>query len=56
MFAVGYSLACLVPPRGGLLWEATRIAATAFLANAATAAIVFAAALTLRGADPVARR
>jgi MFS transporter, CP family, cyanate transporter len=51
MFAVGYSLSCLVPPLGGLLWDITGIPAAAFFANAASAAIVFATALTLRAAD-----
>jgi MFS transporter, CP family, cyanate transporter len=51
MFAVGYSLSCLVPPLGGLLWDMTGLPAAAFIANAGSAAIVFAAALTLRGAD-----
>jgi CP family cyanate transporter-like MFS transporter len=51
MFAIGYSLSCLVPPLGGLLWDMTGIPAAAFLANAGSAAIVFAAALTLRAAD-----
>jgi CP family cyanate transporter-like MFS transporter len=51
MFAIGYSLSCLVPPLGGLLWDMTGIPAAAFLANAGSAAIVFAAALTLRAGD-----
>jgi CP family cyanate transporter-like MFS transporter len=51
MFAIGYSLSCLVPPIGGLLWDVTGTPAAAFLANAGSAAIVFAAALTLRRLD-----
>jgi CP family cyanate transporter-like MFS transporter len=51
MFAIRYSLSCLVPPLGGLLWDMSGIPAAAFLANAGSAAIVFAAALTLRTAD-----
>ena len=51
MFAIGYSLSCLVPPLGGLLWDMTGSPGAAFLANAGSAAIVFAAALTLRAAD-----
>jgi CP family cyanate transporter-like MFS transporter len=51
MFAIGYSLSCLVPPLGGLLWDMTRTPAAAFLASAGSAAIVFAAALTLRAGD-----
>jgi CP family cyanate transporter-like MFS transporter len=56
MFAIGYSLSCLVPPLGGLLWDVTGTPAAAFLANAGSAAIVFAAALTLRAADLGSRR
>jgi MFS transporter, CP family, cyanate transporter len=56
MFAIGYTLSCLVPPLGGRLWDATAIPATAFLANAGSAAIVFAAALSLRRADLAAMR
>jgi MFS transporter, CP family, cyanate transporter len=56
MFAVGYSLSCLVPPLGGATWDATQIPATAFLASAASAAIVFGAALTLRTADLMPQR
>jgi len=55
MFAVGYSLACLVPPLGGLLWDATGIPATAFLASAASGAAVSAAAISLRAADLLPR-
>ena len=51
MFAIGYSLSCLVPPLGGVLWDLTGTPAAAFLANAGSAAIIFAAALTLRAAD-----
>ena len=51
MFAVGYSLSCLVPPAGGMLWDMTGIPAAALLANVGSAAIVFAAALTLRATD-----
>jgi MFS transporter, CP family, cyanate transporter len=56
MFAVGYSLASLVPPLGGMLWDATGIPAMAFSASAAGAATVFAAALSLRAADLRLRR
>ena len=51
MFAVGYSLSCLVPPAGGMLWDMTGVPAAALLANVGSAAIVFAAALTLRATD-----
>ncbi len=51
MFAIGYSLSCLVPPLGGVLWDLTGTPAAAFLADAGSAAIIFAAALTLRAAD-----
>jgi hypothetical protein len=56
MFAVGYSLSSLVPPPGGMTWDATGIPAMGFLANAASAAIVFGAALTLRGTDLARQR
>jgi MFS transporter, CP family, cyanate transporter len=51
MFALGYSLSCLVPPLGGMTWDATSIPETVFLASTLSAAIVFGAALSLRGAD-----
>jgi CP family cyanate transporter-like MFS transporter len=51
MFAIGYSLSCLVPPIGGLLWDMTGTPSAAFLASAGSAALVFAAAVTLRAAD-----
>jgi MFS transporter, CP family, cyanate transporter len=56
MFALGYSLSCLVPPAGGMLWDATGVPAAAFVANAGSAAIVFGAALTLRTVDLVPHR
>lgn len=56
MFAIGYTLSCLVPPLGGMLWDLSAIPATAFLANAVSAAIVFAAALSLRRPDLAALR
>jgi MFS transporter, CP family, cyanate transporter len=56
MFAVGYSLSCLVPPVGGMTWDLTGIPAMAFLASAGSAAIVFAAALTLHGTDLAGHR
>jgi CP family cyanate transporter-like MFS transporter len=56
MFAVGYTLSSLVPPLGGRLWDLTGVPAAAFLANAGSAAIVFAAALSLRRADLAAAR
>jgi MFS transporter, CP family, cyanate transporter len=56
MFAVGYSLSCLVPPLGGTAWDATGIPAMAFLANGASGAVVFGAALTLRAGDLARRR
>jgi CP family cyanate transporter-like MFS transporter len=56
MFAVGYTLSCLVPPCGGLLWDTSGIPATAFVASALSGAIVFAAALSLRAGDLGRRR
>jgi CP family cyanate transporter-like MFS transporter len=51
MFALGYTLSCLVPPFGGLLWDTSGIPAAAFVASALSGAIVFAAALSLRAGD-----
>ena len=46
MFAVGYTLSFLVPPVGGAIWDATGHPAAAFLAPAAAAVIVLAAAVS----------
>jgi MFS transporter, CP family, cyanate transporter len=48
MFAIGYTLSCLVPLLGGAIWDATSLPAAAFIAPAGAAAIVLAAALTFR--------
>jgi CP family cyanate transporter-like MFS transporter len=56
MFALGYSLSSLVPPLGGLAWDASGVAGAAFLANAGSAAIVCGAALSLRAGDLAPRR
>jgi CP family cyanate transporter-like MFS transporter len=48
MFAIGYTLSCLIPPLGGLLWDLTHVPASAFAAGALGAATVFVAALTVR--------
>jgi CP family cyanate transporter-like MFS transporter len=48
MFAIGYTLTCLVPVVGGAIWDATGQPAAAFLAPAGSAAIVIAAALGFR--------
>ena len=45
MFAIGYTLSCLVPPVGGAIWDATGHPAVAFLSPAGAAVIVLAAAL-----------
>jgi MFS transporter, CP family, cyanate transporter len=47
MFAIGYTLSCAIPPIGGALWDVTGIPASAFLAGAASSAIVAATAFTL---------
>ena len=47
MFAIGYTLSCAIPPLGGALWDMTRVPASAFIASAASAAIVALTALTL---------
>jgi CP family cyanate transporter-like MFS transporter len=48
MFTLGYTLSFLFPLAGGLLWDATRLPASAFAASAAAAATIFVAALTIR--------
>jgi CP family cyanate transporter-like MFS transporter len=48
MFAIGYTLSCLVPPAGGAIWDATGHPAAAFLAPAGAAVIVLAAAVGFR--------
>ncbi len=48
MLAIGYSLTFIVPMIGGAIWDATGLAATAFLPGALGAIIVSVAALTLR--------
>jgi CP family cyanate transporter-like MFS transporter len=48
MFAIGYTLSCLVPLAGGAIWDATGLAASGFAAPAAACAIVLAAALSFR--------
>ena len=48
MFTIGYTLSCLVPLAGGAIWDMTGLPASAFIAPAAAAAIVLAAALTFR--------
>ena len=48
MFAIGYTLSCLVPVVGGAIWDATSVPAAAFVAPAGAAAIVLAAALAFR--------
>jgi MFS transporter, CP family, cyanate transporter len=47
MFAIGYTLSCAIPPLGGILWDLTHVPASAFIASAASAAVVAATALTL---------
>ena len=48
MFAIGYTLSCLVPPLGGALWDLTGTPAAAFAASIASEAAVLGAALSLR--------
>jgi CP family cyanate transporter-like MFS transporter len=48
MFTLGYSLSFLFPLVGGAIWDATGMPASAFAVSAGAAAIIFAAALTLR--------
>jgi len=48
MFGIGYTLSCLVPPVGGLIWDGTGHPASAFLAPACAAVIVLATAISFR--------
>jgi CP family cyanate transporter-like MFS transporter len=48
MFAIGYSLSCLVPPLGGAFWDVTRVPASAFAAGVLGSLMVLGAALSLR--------
>ncbi len=48
MFAIGYTMSCLVPLAGGTIWDALGHPAAAFVAPAAAAATVLVTALTLR--------
>ncbi len=51
MFAIGYTVAFIVPLLGGAIWDVTAVVATAFLPGAIGAIGVVAIALTLRPAD-----
>jgi MFS transporter, CP family, cyanate transporter len=51
MFAIGYTLSCLVPPLGGAIWDTIGHPAAAFLAPAGAAVIVLAAAVGFRFPD-----
>jgi MFS transporter, CP family, cyanate transporter len=51
MFAIGYLLSCVVPLLGGSLWDATGIAAMAFVAAAGAGTIVLVTALTFSFPD-----
>ena len=48
MFAIGYTLSCLVPLVGGTIWDATGRPAAAFVAPACATVIVLVAALGFR--------
>jgi CP family cyanate transporter-like MFS transporter len=48
MFAIGYTMSCLVPLVGGAIWDATGVPAAAFVAPALSGLTVVATALTLR--------
>lgn len=51
MFAIGYSLSCVVPLLGGAVWDATRLPAAAFAVPAVATATVLVTALGFRFAD-----
>jgi cyanate permease len=48
MFAIGYTISCLVPVFGCAIWDVTGRPAAAFLAPAGAAAVVLATALGFR--------
>jgi CP family cyanate transporter-like MFS transporter len=56
MFAIGYTLSCLVPPLGGALWDLTGAPAAAFAAGAASALVILGAALCSRPIAPCRAR
>jgi len=47
MFAIGYTMSCIVPLIGGVIWDATGVPITAFAAGVASALTVAATGLTL---------
>ena len=51
MFAIGYTVSCLVPVIGGTIWSVTGRPATAFVAPICAAAVVLVAALGFRFPD-----
>ena len=51
MFAIGYTVSCLVPLIGGTIWSATGRPAAAFVAPICAAAVVLVAALGFRFPD-----
>jgi MFS transporter, CP family, cyanate transporter len=51
MFAIGYFVSFVVPPLGGVLWDATGLPASAFIATVLAIALVVGAALSLRSRD-----
>ncbi|MGH7048368.1 MAG: CynX/NimT family MFS transporter [Stellaceae bacterium] len=52
MFAIGYSLSCVVPVLGGALWDATQVPQTAFIVAALSTGLVLATALSFRFPAP----
>ena len=48
MFAIGYFVSFLIPPLGGVFWDATGIPASAFLAGALSTMLVIGAAVAAR--------
>jgi len=48
MFAIGYSLSCIVPVAGGAVWDATHIPAIGFAVPAVASLTVLAATLSFR--------
>jgi CP family cyanate transporter-like MFS transporter len=55
MFAIGYTLSCLVPLAGGAIWDATGLPFAGFAAPATAALIVLGTALSFRFPQPCLR-
>jgi len=53
MFAIGYFVSFVMQPIGGMIWDATGVPASSFVAGGLSIALVLGAALTLPVTDPL---